>query len=55
VKLTTKAFAELEAHPGIGRSEAYRRSMRDLIINGSLADAHPSQWAPFVVVGEGTK
>jgi CHAT domain-containing protein len=55
VRLTTKAFAELEAHPGIGRSEAFRRSMRDLIINGSLADAHPSQWAPFAVVGEGTR
>jgi hypothetical protein len=28
--------------------------MRDLIQTGMLAEAHPSQWAPFVVVGEGS-
>jgi CHAT domain-containing protein/Tfp pilus assembly protein PilF len=55
VKLTTKAFAELKANPKIGRSEALRRSMRDLIREGSLAEAHPSLWAPFVVVGEGAR
>jgi hypothetical protein len=27
--------------------------VRELIANGRLFDAHPSQWAPFVVVGEG--
>ena len=53
VKLTTKAFAEIRSSPRIGRAEAFRRSMRDLIASGGLADAHPSQWAPFVVVGEG--
>jgi CHAT domain-containing protein len=53
VKLTTGAFAELKAHPEIGRAEAMRISMRDLIDKGSLPEAHPSQWAPFVVVGEG--
>jgi CHAT domain-containing protein len=53
VKLTTRAFAELKAHPEIGRAEAMRISMRELIEKGSLAEAHPSQWAPFVVVGEG--
>ena len=55
VKLTTKAFAELKSEPAIGRAEAFRRSMRDLGMNGNLADAHPSMWAPFVVVGEGAK
>ena len=53
VKLTTKAFARLKANPKIGRAEAFRLSMRELIEKGSLAEAHPSQWAPFVVVGEG--
>jgi CHAT domain-containing protein/tetratricopeptide (TPR) repeat protein len=53
VKLTTRAFDELKAHPKIGRAEAFRRSMKELIERGSLAEAHPSQWAPFVVVGEG--
>ena len=53
VKLTTRAFAEMKADPKIGRAEALRRSMRELIGKGSLVDTHPSQWAPFVVVGEG--
>ena len=53
VKLTTRAFAELKRNPKIGRAEAFRISMRELIEKGSLAEAHASQWAPFVVVGEG--
>jgi tetratricopeptide (TPR) repeat protein len=53
VKLTTRAFAELKADPKIGRAEAFRRSMRELIANGVLYEAHPEQWAPFVLVGEG--
>jgi TPR repeat protein/CHAT domain-containing protein len=51
VKLTTQALAELGTDAGIGRAEALRRSMRGLI--GSVADAHPSNWAPFALVGEG--
>jgi hypothetical protein len=27
--------------------------MKALIEKGSLIDAHPSQWAPFIVVGKG--
>ena len=53
VRLTTRTFDELKAHPAIGRAEAFRRSMKALVEKGSLVDAHPSQWAPFVVVGEG--
>jgi CHAT domain-containing protein len=53
VKLTTRAFDELKAHPEIGRAEAMRISMRDLIEKGLPAEARPSIWAPFVVVGEG--
>jgi CHAT domain-containing protein len=55
VKLTTRAFAELKANPRLGRAEALRLSMRELIEHGALAKAHPSQWAPFVVVGEGVR
>jgi CHAT domain-containing protein len=50
VKLTTRDFAELKARP-LGRAEAMRISMRNLIEKGSPADAHPIQWAPFVLVG----
>jgi CHAT domain-containing protein len=52
VKLTTAAFDELKRAPDIGRAEALRRSMVAMIDTGG-ARAHPSTWAPFVVVGEG--
>jgi CHAT domain-containing protein len=53
VKLTTGAFAELSANPKIGRAEALRRSMAELITKGAPQEAHPANWAPFVLVGEG--
>jgi len=53
VKLTTRTFAILKAHPEIDRAEAFRLSMIELIERSRGAEAHPSHWAPFVVVGEG--
>jgi CHAT domain len=50
VRLTTRAFQELKAHPEIGRAEAMRISMHELIKTGTPVEAHPSMWAPFVVV-----
>jgi CHAT domain-containing protein len=56
VKLTTKAFAELKANPSLGRAEALRRSMvGEIITTGESHEAHPSVWAPFVLVGEGAR
>src|SRR5262249_56426257 len=55
VKLTARAFAELAANPQIGRAEALRRSMADLITKGAPHEAHPANWAPFVLVGEGAR
>jgi CHAT domain-containing protein/tetratricopeptide (TPR) repeat protein len=52
VKLITQTFDELKTAPKIGRAEALRRSMLALIEKGN-AYAHPANWAPFVVVGEG--
>jgi CHAT domain-containing protein len=52
VKLITKAFDEIKADPRTGRAEALRRAMIALIAMGG-AYAHPANWAPFVVVGEG--
>jgi CHAT domain-containing protein len=52
VALTSGAFAELKAAPTMGRAEALRRSMLALIEKGGR-NAHPANWAPFVVVGEG--
>jgi CHAT domain-containing protein len=51
VKLITQAFDEIKADPKLGRAEAMRRSMVAMI--GTAGLAHPSLWAPFVVVGEG--
>jgi CHAT domain-containing protein len=48
-ELTTKTFATLAAAPDIGRAEALRRAMLELITQGRP----PGYWAPFVVVGEG--
>jgi CHAT domain-containing protein/tetratricopeptide (TPR) repeat protein len=54
VKLIAKAVAELQANPRIGRAEALRRSMLSLMTTGADVEAHPSFWAPFVLVGEGS-
>lgn len=53
VKVTTGAFAAMRLDPTIGRAEALRRAMLGLIERGALHEAHPTYWAPFMVVGEG--
>ena len=54
VSLTTRAFAELERNPKVGRAEALQHAMIALMDDRSQDDnAHPAVWAPFVVVGEG--
>lgn len=53
VALVKGAFEELKSDPKLNRAEALRRSMLVLIDKGSEVNAHPSAWAPFVVVGEG--
>src|SRR5262249_27754181 len=54
VNLITNTFDEMKADPKIGRAEALRRSMSAMIDKGG-GYAHPANWAPFVVVGEGAK
>jgi CHAT domain-containing protein len=43
----------MAADKAVGRAEAMRQSMLQLIDNGKTDEAHPAFWAPFVVVGEG--
>jgi tetratricopeptide (TPR) repeat protein len=50
VALTTGAFDQLRQAPSIGRAEALRRSMVNVIDHGP--DPSPRYWAPFVVVGD---
>jgi CHAT domain-containing protein len=52
VKLVSKSFDRL-ADPQRGRAEALRRSMLALVAEGGN-NSHPANWAPFVVVGEGS-
>jgi CHAT domain-containing protein len=54
VKLMVGTFAAMARDPRIGRAEALRRAMLDLIENGASHQTHPAYWAPFVVVGEGS-
>jgi CHAT domain-containing protein len=49
VELTTATFSKLAANPQLGRAEAFRRTMLDMIDAGKP----PSHWAPFIIVGEG--
>jgi CHAT domain-containing protein len=53
VKLITGAVGRMAADKAVGRAEAMRQSMLQLIDNGKTDEAHPAFWAPFVVVGEG--
>ncbi len=46
---------EMAADDRVGRAEALRRAMLTLIDKGSALEAHPSNWAPFIVVGEGAR
>ena len=52
---STRALSEMKSSSGIGRAEALRISMRELVQRGASSDAHPARWAPFVVVGEGAR
>ncbi len=52
--LTSRTFAELRRDKSIGRAQAFRRAMMALIDDRRRPSAaHPSVWAPFVLVGEG--
>jgi CHAT domain-containing protein len=55
VKIITRAMHEMASDPKLGRAEALRRSMIALIDKGNAREAHPANWAPFIVVGEGAR
>jgi CHAT domain-containing protein len=52
VAITTGAVNAMKKEPQTGRAEALRRAEADLIKRGGRF-AHPSVWAPFVLVGNG--
>lgn len=53
VKLSTAAIAALADRRASGRAEAMRQVMLSMIESGEAFEARSSNWAPFVVVGEG--
>ncbi len=55
VKLITSAMREIARDKKMGRAEAMRKAMLALIDGGNAREAHPSSWAPFIVVGEGAR
>jgi CHAT domain len=52
-KLISSAVGATARDKTLGRAEALRRAMVAMIDNGEAREAHPTYWAPFVVVGEG--
>jgi len=53
-RLTSETLRKLGAEPGVARSEALRQAMLGVLNDDSDPTlAHPSAWAPFVVVGNG--
>jgi CHAT domain-containing protein len=52
VLITTSAFSHMKADPKLGRAEAIREAMTELLDEPSGGYAHPAIWAPFAVVGE---
>ena len=55
VKLVTTALNEVAADNTLGRAEALRRSMVAMSNGNAPHEAHPAYWAPFVLVGEGSR
>jgi hypothetical protein len=53
VQLITQAVGATARDKRLGRAEALRQAMLAMIDTGKAYEAHPSYWAPFVVVGEG--
>jgi CHAT domain-containing protein len=58
VKLTTTIFSTMTRDPRVGRAEALRRAMIQVMADRSrpanwIPSSHPSVWAPFVLVGDG--
>ena len=53
-RLTTGTLAAIGKDTGIGRSQALRQAMLSLMKDENDPSlAHPSAWAPFMIVGEG--
>lgn len=56
VRITTAAFDAMAADPALGTAEALAVAMERILSNAADEQvAHPSYWAPFLLVGEGAR
>jgi CHAT domain-containing protein len=54
VPLTTGAVKRLAQQPALGKAEALRQTIAEMIDGKpDPSYAHPSLWAPFIIVGDG--
>ena len=53
--ITSTVFKAQRDEPGISPAEAMRRSVGTLMADSHAWNAHPTFWAPFVVVGGGSE
>lgn len=59
-RLTVRSIEIKRDNPDLSRAEALQRAMREIRLNSTHDGpndtwAHPSAWAPFTLVGDGTK
>lgn len=50
-----RTFSELVSAPSVSKAEALQHAMLKIVDGAEPAGAHPSYWAPFVVVGDGRR
>jgi CHAT domain-containing protein len=55
VPLTTAMLRAYESAPTVGKAQAHRTAVLELMARERGRYAHPFYWAPFVVVGEGAR
>lgn len=53
-KLTTAMLRHYSEQPSMGKAAALRQAILSMMDGGSI-EAHPALWAPFVLVGDGTR
>jgi CHAT domain-containing protein len=51
VKIMVGTFTAMAQDPSLGRAEALRKAMLDIIKKGKAEEVHPRYWAPFVIIG----
>ena len=59
-RMTVRAIEIARDNPALSRAEAFAQAMREIRIDASQDSdsdtlAHPNAWAPFTLIGDGTR